>query len=133
MPQLIPPLPQGTGLVAEHISVFNTGTRFGHHIGDSITPFLIMRRFFMPGWIIASAIDLNQYKTRSVILLLDDLETGNPWFLHAAASVFERGGQKDFNLVRLNMDKNMDYKHNILPADGGFQRSPSPYQGRGSS
>jgi len=47
-------------------------------------------------------------------LLLDDVKPGNTWFLVAIASVFNRGSPESFNLVGLNMRKNMDYKHNIL-------------------
>jgi len=36
---------------------------------------------------------------------------------NAAASVFKRGGTKGFDRVGLNVNENMDYKHNILLTD----------------
>ena len=109
MLQLIPPL-----FVREHISVFDTGARFSHHTGDGITPFLIMRRFLVQGRVIRSAIDFDQYKACRVILLSNDIKPGNTGLLHAVTSIFECGGAEGLNQVRLNLDKNMDYEHNIL-------------------
>jgi len=109
MLQLTPAL-----LVRERISVFDTGSWFGHHIGNGVTPFLIVCRFLVLGRVIRSAIDLDQYKTRRVILLLDNIKPGNTWFLDAVSSVFKRSGPEGLNLVRLDVRKNMDYKHDIL-------------------
>ena len=101
-------------LVREHVSVFDTGAWFSHHIGHGIAPLLIMRRLFVLGGIIGSAIDFDQYKTCGIILLLDDIKSGNTWFVNAVTSIFNGGCPKSFNPVGLNTDKNMDYKHHIL-------------------
>ena len=100
--------------VREHVSVFNTCSWFGHHISHDISPLLIVHRFLVPGRVIRSAIDFHQYEACRIILLLDDVKSGNTWFFYAVASVFKCGGPEGLNLVGLNMDKNMDYKHNIL-------------------
>ena len=102
--RLIPSL-----LVRKYISVFNAGAWLSHHIGHGVTPFLIMRCFLVLSGVIRCTISLNQHKTRGVILLLDDIKSGDAWLLYAAASIFKGGGPKSFHLFRLNMGENMHY------------------------
>jgi len=56
----------------------------------------------------------DQQKARGVILLLHYVKSCYARLLYAVAGVFECGGLKCFNVFGLNVDKNMDYKHNIL-------------------
>jgi len=98
-----------TGLVRKNISVFNAGAWFSHHIGHGVTPFLIMRRFLVLSGIIRCTIDLNQHKTRGVILLLDDIKSGDTWLLYAITSILQGGRAEGLGLLRLNMGENMHY------------------------
>jgi len=123
MLQLTPAL-----FVRDNVSVFNTCARLGHHILDGITPFLIVRRFLVPGRIIWSAVDFDQDKARRVVLLLEDIESRDTRFLYAVTGVLNGGGPEGFNPIGLNMGKNMDYKHNILlfKVSLGYKNAASP-------
>jgi hypothetical protein len=81
-----------------------------------------MGRFLVLSRVIGGAIHLHQYEPRRVIGLLNNVEAGHARLLNAAASVCYRSRPKRLNLVRLNMHKNMNYKHSLAPKYNTFER-----------
>jgi hypothetical protein len=56
-------------------------------------------------------IDLDQHKTRRVILLLYNVEARNSGFLAAVTGIFKRGGFEGFDLVGFHLDHNLNDEH----------------------
>jgi len=109
MLQLIP-----TCLIREHIIVFDARARLSYHFRYRIAPFLIVRRFLVPGRVFRCAIDFDQDKSGRIVLLLDNIESGNARLLYAMACILKRGHLECLNLIALDVDENVDDKHNSL-------------------
>ena len=106
-------------VIGEHITVLDARPRLGHHIGHGIAPLFIMCRLLVSGRVVRRSVDLDQNKAGGVVLLLDDVESGDARLLNAVACVFKLGCLERSDLVGLDMNENMNYQHNSLLTDCG--------------
>jgi hypothetical protein len=57
------------------------------------------------------AIDLDQHKTAGIVGLLDDIKTGDAWFLNAVTGVFQRSGLECSHAIGFDVNKHMNDEH----------------------
>lgn len=69
----------------------------------------------MPSWVVFGAINLNEYKTGWVIVLLNNVKPDNTWLLKAVAGIFKSGVREGFDHIGFDVCKNMDYEHSYAP------------------
>ena len=67
-----------------------------------------MGGFLVPGRVVRRAVDLDQHEAGRVIGLLDHVEAGNAWLFEAVASILQRGGLESLDLVRFDVNMNVD-------------------------
>jgi hypothetical protein len=68
-------------LIRKYVCVLGGSAGFGHHVSHRIAPFLIMGGFFVTGRIIGCTVCFYQNKAGWLILLLQDIKSGDTWFL----------------------------------------------------
>jgi hypothetical protein len=101
--------PAPAGVIGINVDVFDACAWFGHHICDCVTPFFIMGRFFVSSRILGGSIDFDQYETRGIILLLDDIESGDTGLYYAVVSIFGGGDLESLDFIGLNVGEYVDY------------------------
>ena len=60
------------------------------------------------------AVNFDEDETRGLILLLNDVESGDAWFLHALLGVFDCGMAKSLDRSGLHVDMDMNDEHSFL-------------------
>src|SRR5579883_2679214 len=95
----------------EKILKFHTRSRFGHHWRDSVTPGLIMARFFVLRRRFRVAVRFHQQETRRVILLLQNIEARDARFADACLRVGQRRFLECLDELSLHMDLHLDNEH----------------------
>ena len=76
--------------------------RLGHHLGDSVAPRPVMRRFLVRRRRLGRAICLDQHEAGRIIRLLENVKTSDPWFLPAGLRVRDARTSKSLNEVRFH-------------------------------
>ena len=101
-----PPLPR-----PKHFTELYAAARFGHHRGNGVAPFGVVRRFLVFGRRIRGAIDLNEHEPGRIIGLLHHVEAGNAGFLRALAGVLDAGLFERLDAIRLYVHMDVDNQH----------------------
>ena len=75
------------------------------HVFHRIPPLLIMRGFFVSGWIIRCSVDFNKNEPRGIIQLLNNIKSRDAGLQNTVPGIFQGCLLKIFNTVRLYMNK----------------------------
>jgi hypothetical protein len=95
----------------EQVGEFCAGAWSIHHGSDSVTPFCIVRSFFVRLGGRFVAIDLDQHEPRRIIRLLHDIESRYSWLPDAIPRIFHRRFNKISHGFGIHVDMDMDDKH----------------------
>ena len=88
-----------------------------------------MASFLMLSGCFGGAVHLNEYESRRVIRLLDDIEPRDTRLLHAVARVLEAGVAKRLDKLGLHVNMNMDDQHLGKRRRCYVRPQPGPLQG----
>ena len=103
----IMPKKQATGKLVASV-VFHAGARLDHHIGNCVAPHSIMGGGFVCHGCLDAPVGFDEHEPGRIILLLEQVETGDAGFLEALAGVSERGLPEGFHTIRFHMHSNKD-------------------------
>jgi len=76
-------------VIRKDIGEFDARTRLGHHVGHRVSPFLVMSGLFMASRGVQIAINLDKDESSGIVLLLNDIESGNAGFANAVPGVLD--------------------------------------------
>jgi hypothetical protein len=95
----------------EQVGEFCAGAGSIHHGSDGVTPFCVVRSFFVRLGGRFVAIDLYQHEARRIIRLLHDIESRYSWLPDAISRIFYRRLNKITHGFDIHADMDMDDKH----------------------
>ncbi len=70
-----------------------------------------MGGFLVGGWGVLGAVGFDEDEAVGGVVLLEDVEPGDAWFLEAGLGVFEGGGEEGVDGFGLHLDVDLDDKH----------------------
>src|SRR3990170_241881 len=91
------------------------GSGFGEHVSYCLDPCRVMRRRFMPVDILLGPIDFDQGELGRLILVLDDVESSDPWFEDALPGIRQRGVCESIESLGFDPNVYVDNVHARLP------------------
>src|SRR2546423_3128469 len=89
-------------LLGIQLRKLHTRTRLSHHRSHEIAPSLVVWRLLVRGCCVRRAICLDQHEPSRVILVLDEIKTGNTRLFDALLRIGNRGSDEWINVLRFH-------------------------------